>query len=100
MHFDYTNLSAPLPAEMYVDFGVLGVCLIPILIGIALKTLDRGAQHVIVNGHPFGSRLLYGGVIGFSVILCRGALLAVSGPIYLYFGIAYLCFRLQSRGKT
>ena len=37
MHFDYTNLSAPLPAEMYVDFGVLGVCFMPILIGIALE---------------------------------------------------------------
>jgi len=88
--FPFTNLSAPLPAEIYVDFGIFGLIILSFALGCGVRRLDFGAQRAALTGAPMTTRLLYGGVIGYATILCRGALLAVAAPIYLYFGVNWI----------
>jgi oligosaccharide repeat unit polymerase len=96
MGFDFVNLSAPIPAEIYVDFGILGLIFIPFWVGYLGGRLDRRAQHAIQSGASLGVRLLYGGLIGYATIVCRGSLLAVISPVYLYFGIALIWYRSET----
>ena len=93
----FTNLSAPIPAEIYIDFGIVGLIVVPFLIGYVGKIFDYAAQRAILRKAPMATRLVYGGVIGFVVILSRGSLLAVVSPIYLYFGFVSIWRVLHSR---
>ena len=52
MGFAFTNLSAPLPAEIYVDFGILGLLVIPFCIGYAGRLFDLRAHRAILSGAP------------------------------------------------
>ncbi len=99
MGFVFTNLSAPLPAEIYVDFGVPGLILIPFCFGYGGRSLDFAAQQVALAKSSIIVRLFYGGLIGYAVILCRGSLLAVMAPIYLYFGTLGLWSALSRRRR-
>jgi hypothetical protein len=90
MGFAYVNLSAPLPAEIYVDFGLGGLLVIPFLLGAVITMLDRKAQSAALFGAPIAERLFYGGLIGYAVIICRGSLLSILAPVYLYFGVVAL----------
>jgi hypothetical protein len=95
MGFTFVNLSAPLPAEIYVDFGVGGLLVLPFLIGVVVTMLDRAAQRAALHGAPMTVRLFYGGLIGYAVILCRGSLLAVLAPIYIYFGVVAIWHQMS-----
>jgi oligosaccharide repeat unit polymerase len=39
--FYFTNVSAPLPAESYVNFGLIGVVLIGLFLGLVFRTIDE-----------------------------------------------------------
>jgi hypothetical protein len=97
MGLSFSNLSAPIPAEIYVNFGIIGVIAIPFVIGYIGKMFDRAAQRAILIKAPMTIRLLYGGVIGFVVIISRGSLLAIMSPVYLYFGVVAFWYNCHSR---
>lgn len=40
-HYHYTNLSLPFPAELYLDFGVIGMIAIMALMGWLWQRLDH-----------------------------------------------------------
>ena len=81
---DFTNLSCPLPAEGYINFGLIGTILFAALIGVILRKLDniywkeREDITYIDLTYPFG--------LGLLIFLLRGAL----HPVVVYMFTLYL----------
>lgn len=90
MGFRFTNLSAPMPAEIYADFGFLGIVIISCIIGHVLTRIDYNAQNSLMDKRNFVNVLLYGGCIGYVTIVFRGSLIAIMFPIYTYFTVVMI----------
>ncbi|MEV6010312.1 O-antigen polymerase [Streptomyces sp. NPDC051976] len=87
-----TNLSSPLWAELWLDFGPVGMTGGFLLLGYACARADRRyAQRTLEDGRP-GTvmAVVIPLVSGYSFILLRGPLLQASGRI----GIAAVCLAL------
>lgn len=77
MGYVYTNLSAPIYGELYVDFGFLSLLFGMGIIGYGMTLLD-GYYHRMVSAKRFGVGILLTSVMaGYLVILLRGSLLGV-----------------------
>ena len=87
--YDYFNISSPLPSEIYVDFGYLGCIFGGFLIGYAAQRLDR-TYVSSKNRHSLRKYLMFGGIFGYTIIVFRGPLLGIAGPVALYFVLAYI----------
>ena len=89
MGYPMVNISAPLPSEMLIDFGSIGVFVGGLIVGYLLTRLDFFYKTSSKRG---GLRfyLLYGGVVSYLIILSRGPLLGVIAPIALFFGLSYI----------
>lgn len=97
--YDYVNISAPLPAETYVDFGFAGVVFGAIAFGILLRYLDD--QYIAAKKRHDLPRLVTICVtLGYLFIVMRGALVAVVGPVVITAGLALLFDRLIIRFKV
>lgn len=74
--YEYTNVSAPLPAELYSDFGWLGLVLGAMALGAFTAKVDqsidfyRKQQNIIAI-------LPYATLVGFCGIVIRGSLIGV-----------------------
>lgn len=77
----FTNLSAPTMGELYLDFSYFGVVLGGIIIGYLYKKTDTLFAAALAFGGVNLYRILTAMVCGFTIILMRGALLAVIGMI-------------------
>ncbi|HEY3479224.1 MAG TPA: hypothetical protein VGL02_10035 [Streptomyces sp.] len=87
-----TNLSSPLWAELWLDFGPIGMTGGFLLLGYGCARADRRyAQRTLEAGRP-GTvmAVVIPLVAGYSFILLRGPLLQASGRI----GIAAVCLAL------
>ncbi|GAA0989904.1 hypothetical protein [Nocardioides aquaticus] len=93
--YPFTNVSSPLPAEALISFGLVGVLVVFLLVGMAVSSIERSAMLVErVGGHEL---ILYAITTGFVTIILRGALNGVA-PIFgagfvAYGGLAYLARR-------
>ncbi|WP_370592727.1 O-antigen polymerase [Streptomyces sp. NBRC 109706] len=92
MGTDSANLSSPLWAELWLDFGPLGMTLIFAGIGyLAARTDRRYVRRTLDDPSPGNVLAVVVPVLaGYSFILLRGSLLQASGRI----GIAVLCLAL------
>ena len=94
MGYPYLNISAPLPAEFFLDFGWIGVMVGAFIVGRYVRVIDRSGPPAQIGRNLF-VLLRYGGVVGFAVIVLRGSLLAIAPPVVTYFGtieiMAFLC---------
>ena len=76
--WEFTNLSCPLPAEGFVNFGVIGVVLFAVILSKAVKKLDdtfwEGKNEIIKVVYPF--------LVPFFFFMMRGDLLS---------SFAYVC---------
>lgn len=100
----FTNLSAPIMAEGYVDFGIIGVILYSIVFSRIIRWFDDKAWTAYVNkelGLTYIS-VIYPFLFGFLIFVMRGALqptfLRVMG-FFLFLMIIYFLqkiFRKQS----
>lgn len=99
--FSFTNVSAPLVAEGYVNFGILGVAVFAVILGAAVKLVDtrywknRRQMSLIRILYPFSMFQFF--------FLLRGDML--SGWAYLVAQIAvgaviYLLVIHRTRSKT
>lgn len=70
--WEFTNLSCPLPAEGYVNFGVIGILLFAIVFAVIVRWADGRFWKV---GGEF-SRFVYPFVVPFVFFLMRGDLLS------------------------
>jgi hypothetical protein len=96
MGYRYTNVSSPLPSELFLDFGFLGVIAGGILFGFLLRYWDV----LVVEQRRMGNTLLivpFACVISWIFVVLRGSLVGVLGPMILTFGIALLTARLATR---
>ena len=96
--FPFTNLSSPIPSELFIDFGWVGVFIGAFFIGRLLAYID--------NYKPYGQsssirELLYvGGSAGFCIILARGALQGVSGFVIVFYALSYLYTSILPKVKA
>lgn len=80
--YDFTNLSMPLPAELYLEFSYLGVVLGGLALGWAFRRLDYLGAAAIDHGGISLYRVLIAVICGFTIFAMRGALYAVA-PVAL-----------------
>lgn len=92
MGTDSANLSSPLWAELWLDFGPLGMSLAFAGVGyLAARTDRRYVRRTVDDPSPGNVLAVVVPVLaGYSFILLRGSLLQASGRI----GIALLCLAL------
>lgn len=77
--YGFTNLSAPLPAELYINAGWVGVILGALILGFGMRRWDaRSEQRIQIDGVP----TVLGCVIPFyMVMLLRGSLLQAAANL-------------------
>ncbi|MCD5343522.1 oligosaccharide repeat unit polymerase [Arthrobacter sp. AK04] len=85
----FTNLSAPLPAEMYIDGGLFLVVLAFLVLGAFTVWAERQAQKPITERGFVG--LMVPMVSVYQVIILRGSLLQSMGQIMSVMLIVWLC---------
>jgi hypothetical protein len=92
MGTDSPNLSSPLWAELWLDFGPLGMTAAFVAVGYLAARTDRRYVRRTVDDPSPGNVLavVVPLLAGYSFILLRGSLLQASGRI----GIALLCLAL------
>ncbi|MFD3545750.1 hypothetical protein ACFWUW_09020 [Streptomyces sp. NPDC058655] len=98
-----TNLSSPIWAELWIDFGPLGMTAGLLGLGYAAARVDRRYAKRATRRSPPGSLIsvVVPLVAGYSFILLRGPLLQASGRV----AIAAICLALvatyrQDKGTT
>ena len=70
--WDFTNLSCPLPAEGYVNFGILGV----VVFAVHFSLIVSKADNVFWRGRSVFMKIVYPFVVPFVFFLMRGDLLS------------------------
>jgi hypothetical protein len=88
--YTFTNLSAPLISEIYVDFGMVGVAIIPFFVGWLIISLDRRAASFGSERGHIVEKLFFGGLIGYETIILRGSLISIISHVYLYGGLIWI----------
>lgn len=84
--YDMTNISAPFPSELFVDFGWIGLIVGAFMLGwIACLGDVRFSQ----RNYPLHWRLAFGVIFGFATILMRGPLVSVIGTFVLAMGVIF-----------
>lgn len=93
-----TNLSSPIWAELWLDFGPLGMGAGLLAIGYAAARVDRRYAKRATRRSPPGSLIavVVPLVAGYSFILLRGPLLQASGRV----AIAAMCLALVATYRT
>lgn len=87
MGFTFTNVSSPFPAELYIDFGMVGVAVGMIFLGWLMCSIERRANSAASD---FGFCLVGAYLAGWQFILLRGALINALSfllPALLLFGV-------------
>lgn len=94
--YSFSNLSAPVPAELYVNFGFVGVILFSFAIGYAFRRLDQSAE---VSYRSTGSPTLLSAVLAiYMVFLFRGSLLQATSNLAVVLVVWLLVTRRGSPG--
>lgn len=91
-NMDFTNLSCPIVAEGYINFGFVGTILFAILIGVILAKLDIRFYHYkrfsVVH-------LLYPLLLGLIIFILRGDLMSSWAYTVSFIIAAYLIFAIS-----
>ncbi len=78
--YSYSNISAPMPGEIFSDFGWLGLIFAGAATGLIVGAVDRTANF---NQGRFHTMALCATLAGFAAILFRGSLMSILGPVAL-----------------
>ncbi|PNH85229.1 O-antigen polymerase [Arthrobacter sp. AFG20] len=95
--YDFTNLSAPLPAEMYIDGGFVLVATFFVFYGAVTVWAERQAQLPLRERGFMG--LLVPVFSVYQVIMLRGSLLQSMGQIMVVALILWLCTKRSMRDE-
>lgn len=98
MGMNNTNLSSPLWAELWLDFGPVGMTGGFMVLGYLCARADRRYTHRTID-HPHPGHILaivIPLIAGYAFILLRGPLLQASGRV----GIALLCLALVTTFRS
>lgn len=91
--FKFNNLSSPIISELYIDGSFFLVVLGALALGYAYKRFDILMTAAFEVGGVTLYRLLMALICGFTIILMRGALLAVMSPIATSVGLVFLVIK-------
>lgn len=80
--YAFHNISQPLPSEFFIDFGWFGMVVASAILGFAVARLDSWIDSNWHSGPR--ARLIAGIVVAYSIILMRGALLAIISSVVLF----------------
>lgn len=105
----FDNISAPLPMEAFIDFGLIGVVVFAFVIGYFLRRVDNSYwQNTDLNRNSFID-ILYCYAVPFFMFLCRGSLLStwayLAANIAVVLVMTFVCtkwdviFRLPRKNK-
>ncbi len=72
--YDYTNLSSPMWAEFYINFGLLGVFILFILYGWICSVLQEKFIHALINNSININRIFIPIFSAYQLFLLRGEL--------------------------
>lgn len=97
--YDFTNLSAPIYGELYVDFGFFSLILGMALIGFGIRLFDNYYHTLVWQGRYGAGMLLTSVLAGYLVILLRGSLLGVISGIATLFGMLVIASWLAIPGS-
>jgi hypothetical protein len=87
MGYAYTNISAPIYGELYIDFGIFSLVTGMAIIGFGVRLFDAYYTHMIKIKQYGTGLLLTAAMSGYLIILLRGSLLAVISSIATLFGL-------------
>ena len=91
---DYINLSSPLVAEAYVDFGIIGIIIYSFIIARLIKYLDF-KYWSINDKNVYYLDIIYPFLIGFSIFLFRGSLQPVVTHMFAFFLFLIIVYIVQ-----
>ncbi len=74
--WNFKNVSCPLPGEMLINFGVIGMLICVLLFGILIKWLDNGFWQNKYDDNFGVFEPLYCYMVGYFLFVCRGDLLS------------------------
>jgi hypothetical protein len=75
----FGNLSAPLPAELFINFGWIGVAVGGVLLGMLIRRLDASSENHL---RAVGTPTILGSIVPFYLILLlRGSLLQAAANL-------------------
>lgn len=89
--FWYTNVSNPLPAEALMAFGAIGPIVVFSALGYIVSRIERASGLPGRAGSSASAFFLYSILMGFIIIIMRGALNAVAAQ----FSSAFLAFAIM-----
>ena len=96
--YPFLNVSSPLPAELYADFGFMSVFLVGFVIGYLWNKCDLYYTYAKSTGlegvDKFVMLLPTTIFVGYLMILLRGSLVGVLGPFFLSMMIVVIVARL------
>jgi hypothetical protein len=96
--YTFTNISAPAPAEFYVDFGFLGLAILSVVAGRTVAAFDRAYMQAGFEKDVY-SILIPVVAAGYIAIVMRGSLVAVLGPVCISLAMAAICAAIIGRGR-
>jgi hypothetical protein len=91
--YGYTNISAPLWAEFWIDFGWFGVIAGFLLIGFAIRRLDTAFLRAWTSQQFAIAQVVVPILAGYSFILLRGSLLQAMFRLATILAVAWFISR-------
>ena len=89
--YTFTNVSQPLPSELFVDFGWIGMIVGAIALGLLFRRFDRWIDYGWASDPR--TRLAAGWLVGFGLPVYRGTLLGVLPPFLILAGGLWIIAR-------
>ena len=88
LNADFTNVSAPLPAEGYINFGILGLLLFAFVLGFVVKKFDNyywSNYNYVLIGQYRALDVFYPYFISLLFFMLRGDLMSSTAYTAAYF---------------
>ncbi len=97
----FTNVSEPLTAEMYTDFGLVGMAILAIFIGWIVKKIDMAYWqkeetediHGLENREWSYLSILYPVLLSLFFFVLRGAFMSTFSGMMAFVVVGYIMFR-------
>lgn len=86
MGYPYTNLSAPIHAELYADFGLISLIIGMLILGIMIRRLDYTYHRLAMLGKIEVNIIFVSTIAGFMLIILRGSLLGIIASLAVLIG--------------
>ncbi len=99
---DFKNVSAPMPAEMYINFGFIGIILGGVLVGWVVKKIDMAYWQLEANRQTKGGEkrswsylsIFYPVLLSLFFFMLRGDFLSTLSYMMAFAVVGYIMFRM------